>query len=201
MVPQATLDHDAWSAWHPAELAQRLAGCPEPWCVVGGWALDLWHGYQTRDHDDLEFTVLREDVRVFREVLKDMQFHAVGSGVVEYLPDDQEPPPAIFQVWCHDVEARCWRVDMMIEPGTPDMWVYKRDTAIVRPRAEMIDRTADGVPYLKPAAILLFKAKYRRPKDEMDFEHALPKLEQQERAWLKACLSAVHPDHEWARVL
>ena len=47
-------DDDAWGAWHPADLARRLHGLERPWCVVGGWALDLWHGRQTRDHEDLE---------------------------------------------------------------------------------------------------------------------------------------------------
>ncbi|WP_425358733.1 nucleotidyltransferase domain-containing protein [Aminobacter aminovorans] len=48
-----TPDHDAWCAWHPTELARHLTGVSLPWCVVGGWALDLWHGHQTREHEDL----------------------------------------------------------------------------------------------------------------------------------------------------
>jgi hypothetical protein len=201
MKPQAILDHDAWSSWHPTELARRLNGICQPWCIVGGWALDLWHGYQTRDHDDLEFTILRDDFNSFRHVLKGMGFYTVGDGVVEHLPDNQEPPAAIYQVWCQDIHERCWRVDMMLEPGTPDSWVYKRNPAIVRPRADMVTTTSDGIPYLKPAAILLFKAKHRRPKDEIDFENALPKLEASERAWLKTCIDATHPGHEWVQML
>ncbi|MBB6465193.1 hypothetical protein HNQ96_001040 [Aminobacter lissarensis] len=67
-------------------LASRLAGVSRPWCIVGGWALDLWHGHQKRDHEDLEFTVLRSDLPVFRKALTGMNFHSVGSGVVEQLP-------------------------------------------------------------------------------------------------------------------
>lgn len=201
MNPPATLDHDAWCSWHPAELARRLSGISRPWCIVGSWALGLWHGYQTRDHDDLEFSILRDDLGAFRQQLKGMEFYAAGSGVVEYLPADDDPSAAISQIWCRDVEERCWRVDMMIEPGTPANWAYKRDPSIVRPRAEMVDTTSDGVPYLRPAAILLFKAKHRRIKDESDFETALPKLETSERRWLKTCLETTHPGHEWARML
>jgi hypothetical protein len=193
--------HDAWSAWHPRELAQRLAGISRPWCVVGGWALDLWHGRQTRDHGDLEFTVLREDIAVFRAALPGMNFYTVGNGIVEYLASDASPPAGISQVWCEDIVERCWRVDMMIEPGTPETWVYKREPEITRPRSEMVAQTPDGVAYLKPAAILLFKAKYQRDKDEADFANALPKLEPAERVWLKACLDAKHPGHGWTDVL
>lgn len=90
---------------------------------------------------------------------------------------------------------------MMIEPGTPDVWAYKRDPAIMRPRNEMVATTDDGLPYLVPGAILLFKAKNRRTKDTIDFENALPKLALSERLWLKTCLELTHPGHEWARAL
>jgi hypothetical protein len=117
------------------------------------------------------------------------------------LPGGAEPAPDIFQIWCLDAVERRWRVDMMIEPGTPRDWVYKRDASIVRPRAEMVAITADGLPYLHPAAILLFKAKHARAKDEIDFENALPRLPAADRAWLKACLALTHPRHPWIGAL
>ena len=201
MAAEIPLAHDAWCAWHPTELGRRLSGIARPWCIVGGWALDLWHGHQTRDHEDLEFTILREDVAAFRQVLADMDFYTAGDGIVEPLPAGEEPPAAIWQVWCKDSAARCWRVDMMIEPGTPDMWKYKRDPAIMRPRGGIVGMTEDGLPYLKPAAVLLFKAKHKRAKDETDFANALPKLPRVERDWLKACLATAYPRHEWLRML
>ncbi len=196
-----TLSHDAWCAWHPQELARRLSGVGRPWCVVGGWALDLWHGAETRTHEDLEFTILSADVDRFRAALSEMRFHAVGDGKVEVLGEGEVPPSKIGQVWCEDIAARCWRVDMMLEMGTPETWVYKRDPAVRRPRGEMVYVTVDGIPYLAPEAILLFKAKYRRDKDEADFAQALPKLDMPQRQWLKARIAEAHPDHGWLRDL
>ncbi|BCP53072.1 hypothetical protein K32_16890 [Kaistia sp. 32K] len=201
MTTSAIPDDDAWTAWHPAELGQRLRGIGRPWHVVGGWALDLWHGRETREHEDLEFAVLRDDLDAFRHALAGMQFFTAGSGIVAPLPDGADPAPEIFQIWCLDPLERRWRVDMMIEPGTPDEWVYRRDPRLVRRRAEMIATTADGLPYLKPAAVLLFKAKHVRGKDELDFAKALPKLETAERAWLKASLQTLHPGHPWIDAL
>nr|WP_298095689.1 amino acid transporter [uncultured Shinella sp.] len=195
------LSHDAWCAWHPQELARRLSGIERPWCVVGGWALDLWHGVETRVHDDLEFTILRADFDHFRAALPGMRFHAVGDGQVEALGEREIPPGEIAQVWCEDIAARCWRVDMMLEDGTPKTWVYKRDPAVRRPRGEMVRMTAEGIPYLVPEAILLFKAKYRRDKDEADFTQALPKLDARQRHWLKARIAETHPGHGWLRDL
>lgn len=195
------LSHDAWCAWHPQELARRLCGIARPWCIVGGRALDLWHGVETRTHDDLEFTILRADFDVFRAALPGMRFHAVGDGKVEVLGEGETPPVEIAQVWCEDIAARCWRVDMMLEDGTPETWVYKRDPSVCRPRGEVVHVTADGIPYLAPEAILLFKAKYRRDKDEADFAQALPKLDMPQRQWLKARIAEAHPDHGWLRDL
>ena len=90
---------------------------------------------------------------------------------------------------------------MMIEPGTREWWAYKRDPSIKRSRAEMVMRTADDIPYLNPPAVLLFKARDRRPKGQQDFDRALPKLPVGERAWLKGCLDALHPGNEWAQAL
>jgi hypothetical protein len=250
-------DQDAWDAWHPEELARRLAGIDRPWCVVGGWALDLWHGRVTREHHDLEFTVLREDFGCFRQyLLRDIHeanglppilplgrrwpegsdevpstvrtplraphrlasarhfsprgeegerrvrlpslaFYTVSSGVFEVLPDDVEPHPSISQIWCLDIAACYWRVDIMIEPGTAETWTCKRDHTIARPRSEVVRHSPDGIPYLGPAAILLLKAKHQRPKDEADFDMALPTLDAAERAWLRAGLARLHPGHVW----
>ena len=201
MNVQEIPDHDAWSAWYPLELASRLAGVSKPWCIVGGWAVDLWHGRQTRDHDDLEFTVLREDIGIFRNALKGLDFYTAGNGVVEPLPHDAELPADITQIWCLDSIERRWRVDMMIEPGTPQTWICKRDPTIFGPRHEFVRSTTGGIPYLAPASVLLFKAKYQRAKDEIDFENVLPKLAVSERVWLKASLAVVHPGHDWISAL
>ncbi|MGV3551395.1 nucleotidyltransferase domain-containing protein [Rhizobium sp.] len=192
-------DEEAWDAWHPAELASRLAGVNRPWCVVGGWALDLWHGRVTREHHDLEFTVLREDVGFFRRAfpVQDFTLYTVDSGTFRHLLLNEEPDSSVGQIWCWDIAANRWRVDMMIEPGTPDIWICKRDHDITLPRAEAVRHSTEGIPYLNPAAILLLKAKHQRPKDVADFEMALPKLDRSEKIWLRDCLDRLHPDHDW----
>lgn len=189
---------DNWEPWSPHELASRLSSVSKPWCVVGGWALDLWHGNKTREHDDLEFTILRKDFDTFRQSLGgDMALYTVYDGVLEHLTASQQPKPEIDQVWCFDRSAECWRVDMMIESGTDALWVYKRDNQITRPRVEMVLFTTEGIPYLNPSAVLLFKAKYCREKDEADFAKAVSELSASERLWLRNCLVSQHPEHVW----
>ncbi|MCB4770307.1 amino acid transporter [Ancylobacter sp. Lp-2] len=201
MSALAAIDEDSWSAWSPQQLAEHLADVAAPWCVAGGWALDLWLGMQTRDHEDIEFTVLAEDLPAFRHALGAMELYTAHAGVLSHLPGDAEPPAHVAQLWCRDVAAGCWRADMMIERGTPSRWVYKRDPSIHCPRAEAVDTTPTGIPYLKPAIVLLFKARHRRPKDEADFARAVPRLTAEERRRLKGWLAYAHPGHDWAGAL
>ncbi|WP_123586807.1 nucleotidyltransferase domain-containing protein [Pseudomonas fluorescens] len=194
-------DQQAWQPWAPEELAQRLQQVSRPWCVVGGWALDLWLGRPTRAHSDLEFTLLRDDYHCFRQALAELDFYTVRDGELTFLPVGQTPGENIFQVWGFDAVAHAWRVDLMLESGTTDTWVYKRDPSIVYPRTAMVALSDTGIPYLRPAAILLFKAKYTRPKDQTDFSQALPDLSREERRWLKQHLVRLHPEHEWIQRL
>ena len=57
----------------------------------------------------------------------------------------------------------------MREPADGDTWICRRDERIRMPYDQVIERTADGIPYGRPEIVLLFKAKAARPKDDADF--------------------------------
>jgi hypothetical protein len=192
---------DAWRPWKPAEVADRLAGIGVPWCVVGGWSIDLFLGEETREHEDLEIATHREHLRAIRDALPDMVFHAVGDGQVCRLAPDEEPPLERHQNWVLDVGAQLWRVDVMLEPGDPQTWVYRRDERLQAPRAFMERRTDDGIPFLAPHGALFYKAKNARPKDEADFAACLPRLDDEAREWLLDALEHRHPNHPWCAPL
>lgn len=191
---------DAWAPWQPAELATRLAPLSVTWYVVGGWALDLWHGRQTRPHEDLEFATLAADAPRIRDCLSELTFFAAQAGRLTALPLGPLPD-GVQQFWGLDPGVDRWRLDMMLEPGTQSDWVYKRDPAIRGPRGQFVRRSATGLPYLAPEAVLLFKAKHQRDKDETDFDAALPRLTRDARDRLGTWLDMVHPAHAWQKRL
>ena len=192
---------EAWDAWHPAEAARRLAGVSVPWCVVGGWSIDLFLGRDTRSHSDLEIAIAREDFARVRAHLAGFALHVVGDGEVRALGAGELPPADRHQNWVLDPRANAWRMDVMLEPGDADTWVFRRDERIRAPRAQMVSLTHEGIPYLAPRGALLFKAKTMCAKDEADFAAVAPRLGRPARAWLREALSLAHPDHPWIAAL
>jgi hypothetical protein len=192
---------DAWDAWSPEELFGRLRHLDLGWYVVGGWALDLWHGHQTRAHEDLEFCVLAGQSREFRTALIDLDFFTARNGVLTHLPPTSELPVDAWQLWGADRTTGCWRVDMMIERGTPDLWRYKRDGSLAILRDTAIRKSKTGIPYLAPALVLLFKAKHVREKDQRDFDAAVARMDPAEKRALRGWLEALHPGHNWIATL
>ena len=191
------LAEDAWDSWRPDALAQRLHGSGITWYVTGGWALDLFLGQQTRYHADIEFATLPSDIPKARKALSELEFFAARNGELSFLERDANVPDDIWQMWGADFKSQVWRVDMMIERGTKDRWIYKRNNAISQPRDQAIYKNDHGIPYLAPANVLLFKAKHIRAKDDQHFARVLPHLRSHEKVLLRRWIASEHSAHSW----
>jgi hypothetical protein len=191
-----------WQAWSPREAGDQLsaiqvAGRPVRWAVTGGWAIDLHLGRITRAHDDLEIAVLEADaaavLAAFTEpawrwdIPLDGRLHAWDSVAATQT----------HQAWLWSQEHQGFVLDLMRERHDGPSWLFRRDEAIRRDWCEVVCADQDGIPYLTPEVVLLFKAKYHRGKDVLDLEAVLPTLESGRRGWLRAAVEQVHPGHPW----
>ncbi|HXQ11279.1 MAG TPA: hypothetical protein VN805_09835 [Caulobacteraceae bacterium] len=191
---------EAWSmAWTPDQAAVALAGVSAPWAVAGGWAIDLWLGEQTREHEDLEITVPAAFFPEIRARLDDLglKLFAVDDGAVIALEPGEAPARRTHQTWVMDPAVAGWRVDVFREPGDAQTWIYRRTGALSAPRAWAAGRTPAGIPFVAPQIVLLFKAKAMRDKDRADFSIVAPRLSPEARNWLAAALETIHPGHPW----
>ncbi|MFJ1803483.1 nucleotidyltransferase domain-containing protein [Streptomyces sp. NPDC088180] len=184
------------SSWTPGEVAQRLAGVGVPWCVAAGWALDLFRGGQTRVHGDIEIAIPEAGFPEVRRRFPGYVFDAAGSGRVW---EDARPEAlaAVHQTWLRDPATGNYLLDVFREPHDGDTWICRRDARIRLPYSEIVHRTEDGIPYLAPELVLLFKAKHDRPKDRRDFDATVPHLTRAQRTTLAELLARVHPGHAW----
>jgi aminoglycoside-2''-adenylyltransferase len=192
-----------WQPWSPQEVAQFFAPLTVPWWIAGGWAIDLFLGRQTREHEDIDVQILRRDQRVIRAL-----FGAWDVQAALPPPRDEAWPfrswdldealdAEIHDVWCRAEPAQPWALQLMIADTQDDSWLFRRMPAIRRPVDSIGCVADDGIPYLAPEIQLLYKAKGRRPKDESDFAHALPMLTEERRHWLRNALIETHPGHPW----
>ncbi|MEU6442331.1 hypothetical protein [Streptomyces sp. NPDC047046] len=194
-VDEARLDAGWAGAWRPEQAAERLRGLAAPWCVAAGWALDLFRGgAPSRPHGDLELAVPEAGFAEVAARFPEYVWDGVGDGRV-YAGSG--PLPGSHQTWLRDPATDRWLLDVFREPHEGGTWVCRRDPAIRLPYAEIIAHTADGIPYLVPEVVLLFKAKAARPKDEADFAGVLPLLGAERRERLRGWLERVHPGHGW----
>jgi uncharacterized protein CbrC (UPF0167 family) len=184
------------SCWTPGEVARRLAGIAVPWCVAAGWALDLFRGRQTRKHGDIEIAIPAASFPEVRDRFPGYVFDGVGDRRIweEATPDVLA---AVHQTWLRDPATGNYLVDVFREPHDGDTWICRRDETIRLPYRDIIHRTADGIPYLAPELVLLFKAKHARPKDQADFEGTVPHMTPAQRETLARLLALVHPGHTW----
>jgi hypothetical protein len=184
-----------WDAWQPREVTRRLAGVDARWYVAAGWALDLFRGEVTREHEDLEIAVPAGQFGLVRAALADFDIEVVGCG--RRWPLDSPAFDVMIQTWVRERGTGVYRLDIFREPHDGGTWICRRDRSIRLPYEQIIATSPEGIPYLVPQIVLLFKAKHDRPKDQADFTGVLPLLNPARRTWLATALARVHPGHPW----
>jgi hypothetical protein len=184
------------SSWTPNEVARRLSGLDAPWCVAAGWALDLFQGTQTREHGDIEIAIPAARFPEVRSRFPGYVFDAVSSGRI-WEDAAADVLAATHQTWLRDPATDDYLLDVFREPHDGETWICRHDETIRLPYREIIRDTPDGIPYLTPELVLLFKAKHARAKDQADFDQTVPRMTAAQRARLGELLECVYPAHQW----
>ncbi|GAA3436889.1 hypothetical protein [Kutzneria kofuensis] len=104
---------------------------------------------------------------------------------------------ATHQTWLRDPQTENYLLDVFREPHDGDTWICRHDETIRLPYNDIIRHTDDGVPYLTPELVLLFKAKHARPKDQTDFDGTVPQLTKAQRTTLAELIAHIYPEHRW----
>lgn len=178
--------------------AAALAALPCSWAVASGWAVDLFLGRVTRGHADVDVAVYRHDQAEVYQALRGAgwSLEKVVEGRLERWGGERLDLPV------HEVHARRPRgepahLELLLNEGDAECWRYRRAPRISRPRALVELRSSEGIPFLSPEVVLLFKSARLRPRDELDFAACLPALAAESRAWLHGALASLDPEHLW----
>jgi len=190
--------YGAWAPTTPTDAATLLDGFRGPWWISGGWAIDAFTG-RARPHKDLDLTVFRRDVPALRRhAVGRFDLWAAGSGALRPL-DDARPriPGWAGQLWVREHATAPWLLDVLLNPGGPRRWVFKRDRSISLPLEEATWVAPDGIRYLCPELVLAHKLRHARPVDDDDLAATVPLLDADALVRLRELLVRLDPSHRW----
>lgn len=176
--------------------------------MCGGWAIDLFVGEATREHEDLEVGIFRHHQQALREHYRAwLAYKSIGGWTSweegEYLelpihqvlfrPADSPVP----EPWEPNYEER----QFFLNEAEHGVWISRRDPRVTLPVRQLAQRSVDGVPIVAPEVQLLYKARHDEKKNEHDFELVAPHLRGARRTWLREALELIHPGHRWIQAL
>jgi hypothetical protein len=204
------------------ELVEFLSPMKCEWFVVGGWAIDLHLKRMTRQRGDLDISVPYCQRRSCLQFFLDQEWQIEGklgdgfktlfnledysdemryfwsfprgSDFVRVYVDDKGSRRLAYD---RSLQSELDYIEVFFERVEGGQFLYRRDRRVKRPVAlAILER--DGVKYLAPELVLLYKSKDLSGKNMADFEAIVSFLGGEGRAWLMEALSQVYGKlHPW----
>src|SRR5580693_8045658 len=103
----------SWRRTTPSECTRWFSALAAPWWIAGGWAMDLFLGSQTRQHNDLDIGVLRRDAMSIVSMLADWEIFEAKGGLLRQLQPRQPPRADVNSLWCRPEGASDWVLELM----------------------------------------------------------------------------------------
>ena len=166
-------------------VADLMSGFGRPWALCGGWGVDAWLGRQTREHLDVDLSILEEDQAALHSFL-DSGWLLNGHDPHD---DDSTQPwdghrlelPAHIHARGHGLN-----LDVQLNHRRADELVLRDAPRLALPMTRAVGRSDWGLPVLSPQVILFFKSSGEvRPHDAADTALLRGKLSSESRAWLR----------------
>jgi len=179
------------------QLQELLKSFRCSWFVVGGWAIDLFLGHQSRAHKDLEIGISRSNQTDLKSYLRSRKFMKVAEGELSPWIDGEWLESPVHEIHARSEQEQPYEVEILLQNETERQWIFRRNASIRADKSSIVLSSADGVPYLSPEIVLLYKAKQPRDKDEADFASVRDRLGHERRLWLRAAVETCHPGHSW----
>jgi hypothetical protein len=169
-------------------VSSLLSDLTVPYWIAGGWAIDLAVGRVTRDHADVDIMLLERDEHALRTDLTEVDVQLIGR-------DGQPGPwpagrrfsagPGRLVLQSRNLPLP---TEVLLAGAVGAFWVHHRGPRCIRRPLVQISHSRDGVPFLAPEVVLLFKSRSSIDRDQRDVETALPVLNDGQRAWLRDTL-------------
>ncbi|MBQ8800155.1 MAG: hypothetical protein IJZ55_11385 [Lachnospiraceae bacterium] len=207
------------------EANTLLQGQDFSYAICGGFALDLFLGYESRVHGDIDVLAFwedREKIIIFMQSKGFCVFEMLGGGKVHRITDIRTQEKLRKNIFCctkdcelvrlYDTEeqdvfyfdfqhiglSKLNYIEFLFNEKTEDEFVYVRDNRVKRELEKALLKK-DGIPYLSPELCLLFKSTdIEREGYQQDFELTVERLNGEQRAWFEKTIDMLYPEgHKW----
>jgi hypothetical protein len=190
--------------WQPLtidEVQERFAAVRVSWWIAGGHAIDLFVGWVTRPHDDIDVEMFRKDSEILFDVFPGWNLATVSPQGLSPWHPGATIPPDVFGVWGRPTPAEPWAIEVMLAGGDETTWRLRTDPEITLPGAHLVRSSRTGIPYGTPEVQMLYKSKMARTKDDTDMARVLYLMSEPERRWLANSISRSDPENPWIDLL
>ncbi len=196
-IPTRTLDE-------VFAVCRFTEGFPGPWWLGGGWAIDIWTGGPSREHEDIEICVPRSYQEAVHAYCADWRFFTPVNEQWAALPEGEmlESPRFMLQLRrtpesSVSVEGMPSEFEFLLNDVADGEWIFLPEPSIRLPMERVYGPSPLGLPVTAPEILLLHKAQHHRPKDEHDFERVRDRMDVDRRAWLRLQLERIRPEDPW----
>ncbi|MFD2830205.1 nucleotidyltransferase domain-containing protein [Corticicoccus populi] len=183
-------DFDYWQTYPLETIISLFDTLDIQWGIGGGVALDLYYGFKTRNHEDIDIIIFVKDAAEVIHLLQDFSLFKAENGILTpYTYEDKMDDS--FSIWVSEEEDSPFVFEILLISTREDFWIYKRNSDIRGSTDELFLLNESNIPYIKPEIQLLYKmdGSHIRDKDIIDFEKFVPLLGADEKIWLKKQLT------------
>jgi hypothetical protein len=196
------IPYDKWLPLSVQEVQAIFANAPFQWALAGGYAVEQFLGHSIRAHDDIDVILYRDEQLKLQKWLEGWRLYAADppGQLRQWLPGESLPE-SIHDIWGHQTTGEAWQLQIMLAAVEGQEW-FSRRNPLIRGNRESLIANYNGLPCVRIDIQLMYKAKNRRPKDELDFEACLSVMNSETKTWLKEELDLLYPQgHSWLSVL
>jgi len=112
-------------------MVAELAGLPVPWWIAGGFAIDAFAGSGRRGHEDIDVGFFIDDQLAVEAHFAAWEMHyADPPGSLTPWPKGTRLPAHVHDIWARANSDDAWRFQFMLNPGSAERLVYRRNPTI-----------------------------------------------------------------------